>query len=72
MVQASEKEEIDFERLKRIHDIKVKFCEKKNTSRSPSHQEPDLIKKFVPVESSDIKALKDAILDGSYDLDAED
>jgi len=69
----AQEEEINLERLGRIHRLKLEFCDKKSlTNKSLMAEEPDLIKKFVPKEVKDVKVLAKSVLDGTYDLKAED
>ena len=68
--EQAKKTKMDYETLKRIHLIKLAFCEKKNMFTAG--KEPDLLKKFVPFDTSDVKAITQSVLDGSYDLEAEE
>ena len=70
LVEMAEKHEIDHESLQRIQKIKVDFVQKRQAARDG--HEPDLLKKFVPNDQKDAKAIARSILDGSFDSQAED
>lgn len=61
--------DVDFERLQRIRKIKLDFCEKNSKQ---SIKEPDLIRKFVPVDRTDLKSMVRDVLSGSFDSAGED
>jgi hypothetical protein len=61
--------DIEFERLQRIRKIKLDFCDKNSKQ---SIQEPDLIRKFVPLDRTDLKSMVRDVLSGSFDSASED
>lgn len=74
VVRTEFQENNDLERLKRIHQMKLNFCDKNKASNSKHmvQEEHPLIRKFKPVQVANVKAIAQSVLNGSFDLKGED
>ena len=70
VIEKSGDKPIELETLRRIHAIKLEYCDSQRKSTFTGEHE--LLRKFVPKARVDIKALTRSVLDGSFDFKAEE